>query len=97
MKKLLFGTILLTLVIIVPIPMMAAVDISIGISLPPPIEFAVENLLTGAKIHFVFATTTSRLITIVMQSALVVVDKNRPQTNKGWLALPILSVFRGPY
>ena len=40
MKKLLFGTILLTLVIIVPTPMMAAVDISIGISLPPPIEFS---------------------------------------------------------
>ena len=40
MKKLLFGTMLLALVIVVPIPTMAAVDISIGISLPPPIVFA---------------------------------------------------------
>ena len=39
MKKLLFGTMLLALVIVVPIPTMAAVDISIGISLPPPIVF----------------------------------------------------------
>jgi hypothetical protein len=40
MKKLLFGTMLLALVIVVPISTMAAVDISIGISLPPPIVFA---------------------------------------------------------
>jgi len=39
MKKLLFGTILLVLVSVFPIMTMAAVDISIGISLPPPIEF----------------------------------------------------------
>jgi len=39
MKKLLLGTILLALAIIVPIPTMAGVDISIGISLPPPIVF----------------------------------------------------------
>jgi len=35
MKKLLFGTILLALVIVVPIPTMAGVNIGIGISLPP--------------------------------------------------------------
>jgi hypothetical protein len=40
MKKLLFGTILLALVSVFPIMTMAAVDISIGISLPPPIVFA---------------------------------------------------------
>ena len=39
MKKLLLGTILLALAIVVPIPTMAGVDISIGISLPPPIVF----------------------------------------------------------
>ena len=40
MKKLLFGTILLALVSVFPITTMAAVDISVGISLPPPIVFA---------------------------------------------------------
>jgi len=39
MKKLLFGTMLLALVIAVPIPTMAGVDIHIGIPLPPPIIF----------------------------------------------------------
>ncbi len=39
MKKLLLGTILSALSIVVPIPTMAGVDISIGISLPPPIVF----------------------------------------------------------
>ena len=40
MKKLFFGTILLALGIVVPIPAMAAVDINVNISLPPPIVFA---------------------------------------------------------
>ena len=40
MKKLLLGTMLLALICVVPIPTMAAVGISIGISLPPPIVFA---------------------------------------------------------
>ncbi len=40
MKKLLFGAILLALVSVLPMMTMAAVDISIGISLPPPIVFA---------------------------------------------------------
>lgn len=39
MKKLLLGTILLASSIVLPIPTMAGVDISIGISLPPPIVF----------------------------------------------------------
>jgi len=39
MKKLLLGSIFLLLAIIVPVPTMAEVDISIGISLPPPIVF----------------------------------------------------------
>ncbi len=39
MKKLLLGTILLAVVMVLPIPTMAAVDISINISLPPPVVF----------------------------------------------------------
>ena len=39
MKRLLIGTMLLALIFVVPVPAMAAVDISIGISLPPPIVF----------------------------------------------------------
>ena len=40
MKKLLFGTIFLALVIVVPIQTMAQVNISISFPLPPPIVFA---------------------------------------------------------
>jgi len=40
MKKLLFGTMLLALVIAGPLPMMAEVNISIGIPLPPVITFS---------------------------------------------------------
>ena len=40
MKKILFGTMFLALVIFTPIPTMAGVNISFGISLPPPIVFA---------------------------------------------------------
>ena len=40
MKKLLFGTMLLALVIIVPIPTMARVNVNVSIALPPPIVFA---------------------------------------------------------
>jgi hypothetical protein len=39
MKKLLFGTILLALVIALPIPTMAGVDVHVSIPLPPPIVF----------------------------------------------------------
>ena len=39
MKQLFFGTLLLASVIVVPIPTMAEVNISVGISLPPPIVF----------------------------------------------------------
>ena len=40
MKKLLFGTILLALVSVVPMPTMAQVRINVNIGLPPPIVFA---------------------------------------------------------
>ena len=40
MKKLLFGTLLLALVIVVPIPTMAGVDVNVSIALPPLIVFA---------------------------------------------------------
>ena len=40
MKKLLLGTMLFALVIVVPIPTMAQVGISVSIGLPPPIVFA---------------------------------------------------------
>ena len=40
MKKLLFGTMLLALVIVVPIPTMAQVDVRVSFPLPPPIVFA---------------------------------------------------------
>jgi len=40
MKKLFFGTLLLALVIVVPIPTMARVDVNVSIGLPPPIVFA---------------------------------------------------------
>ncbi len=40
MKRLFFGTLLLALVIVVPLPTMAGVDVSISIGLPPPIVFA---------------------------------------------------------
>jgi hypothetical protein len=40
MKKVLFATMLLALVIVVPLPVMAQVGISVNIGLPPPIAFA---------------------------------------------------------
>jgi hypothetical protein len=40
MKKLLFGTMLLALVLVLPFRTMARVDVGINISLPPPIIFA---------------------------------------------------------
>jgi hypothetical protein len=40
MKKLFFGTLLLALIMVVPIPTMARVDINVSIGLPPPIVFA---------------------------------------------------------
>ena len=39
MKKLLFGTMLFALVIVVPAPTMAQVGIGVSIALPPPIVF----------------------------------------------------------
>jgi hypothetical protein len=40
MKKLIFGTMLMALVFVAPIPTMAEVSVHVGISLPPPIVFA---------------------------------------------------------
>ena len=40
MKKLLFGTLLLALVIVAPIPTMGGVNVQVNISMPPPIRFA---------------------------------------------------------
>ena len=40
MEKLFFGTLLLALVLVFPIPTMARVDINVSIALPPPIVFA---------------------------------------------------------
>jgi hypothetical protein len=40
MKKLLFGTMLLALIIVVPIPTMAQVGINVSIGVPPPIAFS---------------------------------------------------------
>jgi hypothetical protein len=45
MKKLFFGTVLLALVIVVPIPTMAGVAVNVRISLPPPIVFAAPPAL----------------------------------------------------
>jgi len=40
MKKFFFGTLLLALVIVFPVPTMAGVDVNVSIGLPPPIVFA---------------------------------------------------------
>ena len=45
MRKLFFGTVLLALVIVVPIPTMARVAVNVRISLPPPIVFAAPPAL----------------------------------------------------
>jgi len=45
MKKLFFGTLLLALVIAVPIPTMARIDVNVRIALPPPIVFAAPPTL----------------------------------------------------
>jgi hypothetical protein len=40
MKKIIFGTILLALLFVLPVPAMARVDVNVNISLPPPILFS---------------------------------------------------------
>jgi hypothetical protein len=45
MKKLLFGTLLLALILVLPIPTMARVDVSVGISLPPIVFAAPPELI----------------------------------------------------
>jgi hypothetical protein len=55
MKKLLFGTILLALVLVFPIPTMARVDVGISISLPPLIVFAAPPMLIVLPETYVYA------------------------------------------
>jgi hypothetical protein len=55
MKKLLFGTILLALVLVFPIPTMARVAVGISISLPPPIVFAAPPVLIVLPETYVYA------------------------------------------
>ena len=45
MKKLFFGTLLLALVIVVPIPTMARVDVNVSIALPPIVFAAPPELI----------------------------------------------------
>ena len=56
MKKLLFGTMFLALVIVVPIPTMAGVDIRISFPLPPPIVFAAPPELIVIPDTYVYVT-----------------------------------------
>ena len=55
MKKLLFGTLLLALVFVLPLPTMARVDVSVGISLPPIVFAAPPALivLPGTYVYVV--------------------------------------------
>ena len=55
MKKVLFGTMLLALVIVFPIMTMAAVDINIGISLPPIVFNAPPNVIVIPDTYDVYA------------------------------------------
>ena len=59
MKKLLFGTILLALVFVFPIPTMARVDVGISISLPPPIVFATPPVLIVLPETYVYVVPDS--------------------------------------
>jgi len=47
MKRILFGTMVLALVMVAPIPTMAAVDIHIGIPLPP--AYRISSPATGDR------------------------------------------------
>ena len=58
MKKLLFGTLLLALVIVLPIPTMARVDVSVSISLPP-IVFAAPPALIVLPETYVYVVPDS--------------------------------------
>ena len=59
MKKLLFGTIILALVLVFPIPTMARVDGGRSISLPPPIVFAAPPELVVIPETYVYAVPDS--------------------------------------
>jgi hypothetical protein len=56
MKKLLFGLLLLAFEIVVPIPTMAGIDVSVSISVPPPIVFSAPPemiVLPGTYVYVV--------------------------------------------
>ena len=55
MMRLFSGTLLLALVILFPIPAMAAVDVGISISLPPPIVFAAPPEVVVIPETYVYA------------------------------------------
>jgi hypothetical protein len=59
MKKLFFGTFLLALVIVVPIPMMARADINVRIALPPPIVFAAPPVLIVLPETYIYVVPDS--------------------------------------
>ncbi len=53
--KMLFGTILLALVLVFPMPTMAGVDVHVSISLPPPIVFAAPPEVVVIPETYVYA------------------------------------------
>ena len=55
MKKLLFGTLLLALVILAPIRTMAGVNVQVNISMPPPIVFAAPPQVIVIPETYVYA------------------------------------------
>jgi len=61
MKELLFGSMLLALVFVLPIPAMARVDIGINISLPPPIVFATPPEVVVIPETYVYAVPDSNV------------------------------------
>jgi len=54
MKKFFFGTILLALVLVFPIPTMAGVDVRISIPLPPHIVFAAPPVVVVIPETYVY-------------------------------------------
>jgi hypothetical protein len=59
MKKLFFGTLLLALVIVVPVPTMVSADVNVSIALPPPIIFAAPPELVVLPETYVYVVPDS--------------------------------------
>lgn len=55
MNKFFFGTLLLALVFVVPVPMMAGVDVNVHIALPPPIVFSAPPQVVVIPETYVYA------------------------------------------